>query len=149
MTGMEEVFAEGGLFHNGIPGFNPRISQLDMANAVNDALVNGGRLVVESGTGTGKTFAYLVPVLLSGKKTIISTGTRHLQDQIFYRDLPQVISMLGIRADVQILKGRSNYLCRYRHERSKEQSDLVGRENQLYLDIIDEWSVRTLSLIHI
>ncbi|HKQ30282.1 MAG TPA: ATP-dependent DNA helicase, partial [Burkholderiales bacterium] len=85
-------------------------------------LNDGGIFIAESGTGTGKTFAYLVPALLSGKKVLISTGTRHLQDQIFHRDLPLVRSALARPVSVAMLKGRSNYLCLYRLERTEEQS---------------------------
>ena len=105
------------MFHRTSAGFVPRVAQREMAAAVEDALLHGGALVVESGTGTGKTFAYLAPIMLSGRRTIISTGTKHLQEQIYHRDLPQVAKVLAGRCapvDAVLLKGRANYLCRYR-----------------------------------
>ena len=88
-----------------------------MAQRIADALAARESLVVEAGTGTGKTFAYLVPALLSGARVLISTGTRTLQDQLFSKDLPLVAAALGRPARVALLKGRANYLCRYRLER--------------------------------
>ncbi len=97
-----------------IPGFAPRRQQQVMAKAVADALQNDTVLIVEAGTGTGKTMAYLAPALLSGKRVIISTGTRNLQDQLYHKDLPLVMEALGCHPNVAVLKGRSNYLCRHR-----------------------------------
>ena len=143
MSTSSEILARNGLFHQEINGFIPRRAQQEMARSVENALEYNGRLVVESGTGTGKTFAYLVPVLLSGKPTIISTGTKHLQEQIFYRDLPVVMETLGSRANAVLLKGRANYLCRYRLALANRQTDLVGKQDQLEYDRINSWSVRT------
>ena len=114
-----------------------------MAVEVESALRYGGNLVVESGTGTGKTFAYLIPVIESGKRTIISTGTKHLQEQIFFRDLPTVLDVLDAQVNAVLLKGRSNYLCRYRLKLNSQQSDLIGRTDQLAYDALDDWSNRT------
>ena len=91
-------------------GFAPRDGQLDMAQAVTTALESGADLVVEAGTGTGKTMAYLIPALLSGQRVVISTGTKTLQDQLYHRDLPTVSAALGRPVKVRQLKGRSNYL---------------------------------------
>ena len=85
-----------------------------MAEAVAEAIAGAGRLIVEAGTGTGKTFAYLVPALLSGRKTIISTGTKALQDQLYHRDLPLVAKAVGRPVTTALLKGRANYLCLHR-----------------------------------
>ncbi len=109
-----------------IPGFRPRREQLSMALAVGEALVARGRLVVEAGTGTGKTFAYLVPALLSGRRVIVSTGTRTLQDQLYHRDLPAVSRALGRPIRVALLKGRANYLCRHRLALARTTPDLPG-----------------------
>ena len=133
----------GGPFHEQLEGFTPRISQQQMADAVADTLRHGGTLVAESGTGTGKTFAYLVPIMLGRERTIISTGTRHLQDQIFNRDLPTVAETLGIKLRAVMLKGRSNYLCRYRLRQSGAQSELIGKTTGLSLNIIERWASRT------
>src|SRR4029077_9262754 len=94
-----------------------------MAERVGGALSARELLVVEAGTGTGKTFAYLVPALLSGARVLISTGTRTLQDQLFSKDLPLVAAAIGRPARVALLKGRSNYLCRYRLERSEDAGE--------------------------
>ncbi len=145
MPASYHVLAANNLFHQQIGDFTPRIAQQQMAQVVEDALNFSGRLVVESGTGTGKTYAYLVPVVLSGKRTIISTGTKHLQEQIFNRDLPTVLRVLNKTLSAQMLKGRSNYLCRYRLKLNSQQSDWISKQNQLEYAVIDEWAVRTKS----
>lgn len=105
------TFSEQGLLSSKIKGFRPRAAQLEMALAVGKAINFATSVVVEAGTGTGKTFAYLVPALLSGKKTIISTGSKNLQDQLFKRDLPTIQQALKYKGRVALLKGRANYLC--------------------------------------
>jgi ATP-dependent DNA helicase DinG len=127
MSETDELFASGGRLAGVIPGFTPRTAQQLMARAVEDAIATGEQLVVEAGTGTGKTFAYLVPALLSGARTIISTGTRALQDQLFHRDLPTVCEALGRRADAALLKGRSNYLCLHRLEQALTEHGALSR----------------------
>ncbi|KLV09351.1 ATP-dependent helicase [Photobacterium aquae] len=117
-----KFFAAGGALDKAIPGFQARQPQIDMAEAVADAIQSDGQLVVEAGTGTGKTFAYLVPALVSGKKTIISTGSKNLQDQLFHRDLPLMKDALGFSGRVALLKGRSNYLCLDRMSRQITES---------------------------
>jgi len=92
-----------------IKGFKPRAEQLEMAQSVGYAIQNKHSLVVEAGTGTGKTFAYLAPTLIAGKKTIISTGSKNLQDQLFSRDLPAIKKALNYSGKIALLKGRSNY----------------------------------------
>ena len=114
MQDLEEVFGPTGPLKRSLPGYTPRRSQLAMATRIENALLQRAPLVVEAGTGTGKTFAYLVPALLSGKRVLISTGTRTLQDQLFNKDLPLVAGAIGVPARVALLKGRSNYLCSYR-----------------------------------
>lgn len=116
-----------------------------MADAVQKTLDNGSSLVVEAGTGTGKTFAYLVPALLSGKKVIVSTGTKNLQDQLFHRDLPKVCKILNSSAKIALLKGRSNYLCQYRLDTSILDGRLKSRSQTSYLQTIRQWSGRTVS----
>ena len=138
-----EALGPGGPFHEQLEGFRPRISQQQMAEAVAETLSHGGTLVAESGTGTGKTFAYLVPIILGHARTIVSTGTRHLQDQIFNRDLPAVAETLGRNIHAVMLKGRSNYLCRYRLRQSGVQSELIGKSAGLSFDIIERWASRT------
>src|SRR5580765_5477508 len=119
MLDLQDIFGHGGPLARALPDFRVRREQLHMAQRVADALAMRESLVVEAGTGTGKTFAYLVPALLSGRRVLISTGTRTLQDQLFAKDLPLVAAALGRPARVALLKGRSNYLCRYRLERSE------------------------------
>ncbi len=135
-----DALAPGGVFEKNLPGFVPRRAQREMARAVEEALAHGGALVAESGTGTGKTFAYLAPVLLSGRRTIISTATRHLQEQIFHRDLPQVAAALGAHADAALLKGRANYACRHRLALHMRQSDLIGEGETDSFAALAEWA---------
>ncbi len=137
------MLGEGGPFVRRLPGFVPRSGQQEMASRVEDAIAHGGRLIAESGTGTGKTFAYLVPALLSGRKTLISTGTRHLQDQLYRRDLPMVLEALQVPVTTALLKGRSNYLCLHRLERL--EADGVGHRLAGQLAGVRNWSQRTRS----
>ena len=132
-----------GPFAQEVPNFAPRETQQRMADAVADAIENHDALVVEAGTGTGKTFAYLVPALLSGKRVIVSTGTRNLQDQLFHRDLPRVMSILGAKADVALLKGRANYLCRYRLQQTVESGQFKSRTQVDDLQKVRVWGART------
>src|SRR5262249_39785035 len=110
MIDLSDIFGADGALQRALPDFRFRRQQLPMAERVAAAMENRESVVVEAGTGTGKTFAYLVPALLSGKRVLISTGTRTLQDQLFARDLPVVSAALGRPAKVALLKGRSNYL---------------------------------------
>lgn len=114
MAGADELLGPDGPLARSIDGFAPRAGQQALAAAVDAALADAGTLVGEAGTGVGKTFAYLVPALRRGGRVIISTGTRHLQDQLFHSDLPRVRRALGVPAHVALLKGRANYLCLHR-----------------------------------
>ena len=113
-----------------------------MAEAVHQAITNESALVVEAGTGVGKTFAYLIPAMLSGKKVVVSTGTRHLQDQLFYTDLPLLQHAASLSINASILKGRSNYLCKYRFERFEHDLADHPRLGNAYQEVKD-WSVVT------
>jgi ATP-dependent DNA helicase DinG len=128
-----------------VPGFAARTQQQQMATAVEAALADQTSLIVEAGTGTGKTFAYLVPALLSGRKVIVSTGTRHLQDQLFHRDLPTVQSALGVPLRAALLKGRANYLCHHRLATTRSEGGLAVRHQVDQLERIFDWSGRTRS----
>ena len=143
MAGARKILGKGGVLHRNLPGFTPRKAQQEMAGQVESALRYGSNLVVESGTGTGKTFAYLIPVIESGKRAIISTGTRHLQEQIFFRDLPAALDALDTRVDAVLLKGRSNYLCRHRLKLNSRQGELSGQTDQSAYAILHEWANRT------
>jgi ATP-dependent DNA helicase DinG len=145
MSVTSEVLAPGGELSQHIPDFAPREGQQQMAEAIEQALGNLDTLVTEAGTGTGKTFAYLVPALLSGGKVIISTGTKNLQDQLFHRDLPVVRKALAIPAKVALLKGRANYLCLHRMELTLSQGRLKSPAQVDALMQVREWSGRTFS----
>ncbi len=137
------ALADGGELARNIPGFAVREAQQDLAAAISDAVDTRGTLLAEAGTGTGKTFAYLVPALLSGKKTIVSTGTRALQDQLYHRDLPRVRDALGIGLKTALLKGRANYLCLYRMRQAQGEPRFGTRELAAQFQRIVAWSGRT------
>jgi ATP-dependent DNA helicase DinG len=137
------VLADGGSLSREIDGFRPRPAQQDLSAAIADAFDARGVLLAEAGTGTGKTFAYLVPALLSGKKTIISTGTRALQDQLYHRDLPRVRNALGVGHKSALLKGRANYLCHYRMRQAQGEPRFSTREQVAQFQRIVAWSGRT------
>ncbi len=142
MHDWEDIFGAEGPLARAVPGFTVRREQIVMAGEVASALHSRGRLVVEAGTGTGKTYAYLVPVLLSGKRVIVSTGTRTLQDQLFRRDLPTVAAALGRPVRVALLKGRANYLCLHRLELTEQQAVSRGlrREVATALPYVRDWA---------
>src|SRR5216684_4096800 len=121
-----DVFNPEGPLARALPGYAHRPEQAAMAKAVGLSLARLEPLIVEAGTGTGKTFAYLVPALLSGRSVIISTGTRTLQDQLFRRDVPLLARALGLPVKIALLKGRTNYLCRHRLELATQQGSLLG-----------------------
>lgn len=120
-----------------------RSQQIDLAQRIHSAIETTGVLVAEAGTGTGKTFAYLVPALLSGGKVIISTGTKNLQDQLFDRDLPAVRAAIAAGNTTALLKGRSNYVCLYRLERARGEARLASREETLQLAAIERFATQT------
>jgi len=129
---LSDVFAPGGLLAASIPGYRARAQQVEMAERIGAAIAQNKVLVAEAGTGTGKTFAYLVPALLSGGKVIVSTGTKNLQDQLFSRDIPTVRQALGSPVKVALLKGRANYVCHYHLENSLADGRFVVREDAAY-----------------
>ncbi|MEO1889555.1 MAG: ATP-dependent DNA helicase [Cycloclasticus sp.] len=143
MHDLDSIFGSNGELVKHIDGFQPREGQLSMARAIETAIEQTTHLVAEAGTGTGKTFAYLIPAILSGKKTIISTGTRNLQDQIFEKDFPIIRDALKVPVQGAVLKGRSNYLCLYRLEQAQMQT--AGFDKELAADLreIDDWSNQT------
>ena len=145
-SAIADVLGPDGPLAERIPGFAARAAQQEMAEWVGAALAEQSTLVVEAGTGTGKTYAYLVPALLSGRHVIISTGTRTLQDQLFHRDLPAVAAALGRPVRIAVLKGRANYLCRHRLELATRslamESGTVGRGS---LERVRAWAQVTRS----
>uniref|UniRef100_UPI0040470AE3 ATP-dependent DNA helicase n=1 Tax=Rheinheimera sp. TaxID=1869214 RepID=UPI0040470AE3 len=139
------AFAPGGALSAHIAGFNARDAQLQMAQAVADVIAAPGSLVVEAGTGTGKTYAYLVPALLSGKKVVLSTGTKNLQEQLYFRDLPKVVKALASPLQLALLKGRSNYLCLFRLEQHYNHVPMQDEQLIQDLSLIKKWSAETQS----
>lgn len=145
MPTIEQVFAKQGALAGVIQGFTPRKAQTDMAEAVQQAIKNKQQLVVEAGTGTGKTFAYLTPALLSSKKVVVSTGTKNLQEQLFHRDLPLLKKALATNKRTVLLKGRSNYLCLHRLSQHGGKSNLVDKSVLHELTLVRQWASGTKS----
>jgi ATP-dependent DNA helicase DinG len=136
LSDLNKVFAADGPLAQTIAGYKTRQQQLEMALAIEEAIKNNQQLIAEAGTGTGKTFAYLVPALLSGGKVIVSTGTKTLQDQLFTRDLPAVRDALKVPVTVAMLKGRANYVCHFHLERSANEGRFISREDANYVHVI-------------
>jgi ATP-dependent DNA helicase DinG len=145
MLNLESILGNAGPLTRVLAGFRPRPAQQQMALRIDAALRARQVLLVEAGTGTGKTYAYLVPALLSGLRVLISTGTRTLQDQLFHRDLPLLAGALGRPARVALLKGRSNYLCRARLADIGRQEQLLPVSADVQLSRIRDWSQATRS----
>jgi len=145
MLSIQDVLGPDGLMAKALPGYSYRAQQAEMAQQVTDTIERGEILVAEAGTGTGKTFSYLVPALLSGSKVIISTGTKNLQDQLFLRDLPKVQEVLASPVKTALLKGRSNYLCLHRMENALHDGRGHQRTISRQLAQIRDWSVTTRS----
>ena len=139
-TEVARFFSEQSPLATEVSSFRPRAQQREMALAVSDAIKNNAILVAEAGTGTGKTFAYLVPALLGGGKVIISTGTKNLQDQLFQKDLPMVRDALKAPVSIALLKGRSNYVCHYHLERTASDGRFATREDIKYLGKIKKYA---------
>ncbi|BBF15670.1 putative ATP-dependent helicase [Haemophilus influenzae] len=137
------IFSLNGALSQNIKGFRPRAEQLEMAYAVGKAIQNKSSLVIEAGTGTGKTFAYLAPALVFGKKTIISTGSKNLQDQLFNRDLPAIKKALNFTGKIALLKGRANYLCLERLDQVIAQGVLGDKSVLAELSKVRKWNNST------
>jgi len=140
-----EFFSDNGPLSTVISGYQARSAQVEMATAIADAIDKQQHLIAEAGTGTGKTFAYLVPAILSGKKAIISTGTKNLQDQLFNKDLPIIRKALKVPFIAALLKGRSNYLCTYRLQNAVTSTLGFSKEDAVALAKIKLWAKRTQS----
>lgn len=147
MPDIETFFSAAGALARTVPGYSVRAQQLEMAQAIAGTIAANSLLVAEAGTGTGKTFAYLVPALLAGGKVIISTGTKTLQDQLFNRDIPTVRTALKAPVTVALLKGRANYVCHYHLERTVQEGRaiLASREEVKYLKLIERYAAATKS----
>jgi ATP-dependent DNA helicase DinG len=138
-----EAFVPGGVLSRAAEAFRPRAGQTEMAGAVARTIEHGGALVVEAGTGVGKTFSYLVPALLSGERVLLSTATKTLQDQLFGRDLPRLAEALGLPVRMALLKGRASYLCTHRLELARRDATLPDRTAVRTLAKIEEWAQTT------
>jgi ATP-dependent DNA helicase DinG len=140
---LADLLGSGGLLEERLPDFRARPGQLQMAEAIERSIASAGRLLVEAGTGTGKTFAYLLPALLSGKRVIVSTGTRTLQDQLYRRDIPALAAAIGRPLRVALLKGRANYLCRHRLTLAQGAPELPGIARARSLARVLAWAAMT------
>ena len=128
---LEHIFSPQGPLAEAVPGFRPRQAQLEMARAIDEAIRDRATLVAEAGTGTGKTWAYLVPAFLSGDKVLVSTGTRTLQDQLFRRDIPRLRKALGLPITIALLKGRGNYVCHYHLDRMQQDERALRSRSEV------------------
>ena len=142
---LENLFTSDGPIAKIIDGYLPRTAQVEMAQAIAKTIYEKQNLIAEAGTGTGKTIAYLLPAILSGKKVIISTGTKNLQDQLFNKDLPVIRKALSIPFSAALLKGRNNYLCLYRLHNAMHTHSGFSSEDASALAKINQWSATTRS----
>jgi ATP-dependent DNA helicase DinG len=142
---VDRLFASSGPLGQAVGGFRPRQAQTEMAKAIANAIDQQRTLIAEAGTGTGKTFAYLVPALLWGGKVIVSTGTKNLQDQLYLRDIPTVRKALSAPVSVALLKGRANYVCHFHLERTLQNGRMTSREDVGYLREISRFMKTTSS----
>jgi len=140
---VDRVFADDGPLARAVPEFEPRPGQRDMAAAVARVLARGGILLAEAGTGTGKTLAYLAPAILSGHRVLVSTGTKNLQEQIFYKDLPVLREALGVPFTATCMKGRGNYLCLHRFENVHDDVEAGSPADRVYLAMVEQWAATT------
>lgn len=140
---VNSVFAADGILSLNTDNFIPRAGQTQMAEAVADAIEDRFPLVVEAGTGVGKTYAYLVPALLSGERILLSTATKTLQDQLFGRDLPKLVEILRLPVSTALLKGRSSYLCLHRMELTRHDDNLPEGVSLRALAKVEQWALST------
>jgi ATP-dependent DNA helicase DinG len=143
LSAVRNAFSAGGVLSRMVNSFRPRPGQSEMAEAIALTLVEGGALVIEAGTGIGKTYAYLVPALLSGNRLLVSTATKTLQDQLFERDLPGLVQALGLSVRTALLKGRASYLCQHRLSLAREQFDASDHALLSDLARVEVWSQGT------
>jgi len=143
LSTVRNAFSSQGVLSRMVGAFRPRSGQSEMAEAIALTVAEGGALVVEAGTGIGKTYAYLVPALLSGNRLLVSTATKTLQDQLFERDLPGLVQALGLPLRAALLKGRASYLCQHRLMLAREQAELLDRSALSELVRIEVWALGT------
>lgn len=142
-TLVANAFADDGPLADALPAYEPRDSQRQMAAAAADIFADGGLLLAEAGPGTGKTLAYLIPAILSRHRVLVSTGTKNLQDQIFYKDLPAIRDALGVSFSATYMKGRGNYLCLHRFDALRESEEPMAPVERAYLATLAEWAPQT------
>lgn len=140
---IRQFFAKGGSLDNALSGYHVREAQVELSQQIHKCMSDGGALIAEAGTGTGKTFAYLLPALLSDKKVIVSTGTKNLQEQLFNRDLPFVVDLLHKPIDVALLKGRNNYLCLHRANLNHVSNKGLPADTLAEFKVVQRWSNST------
>ncbi len=140
---LERIFGPDGQLAQALPNFRARTQQIELASAIAEAINDNSQLLAEAGTGTGKTFAYLVPALLSGGKVIIATGTKTLQDQLFDRDLPRVRDALKLPVEAALLKGRNNYVCHYHLARTRSEGRFTAREHIQHVQRVAAFAERS------
>lgn len=138
-----DILGEKGVFAEKLEGFKVRDVQLQLAEKIAETIETNGTLIAEAGTGTGKTFAYLVPAIVKNKKTIVSTGTKNLQEQLFYRDLPKLLKIMDLKPKIRLLKGRANYLCHHRMYNAMHSRLMHNPDMAVPLQLIEKWSHKT------
>ena len=140
---IQEILGPDGSLARSLEDFEFRPSQLQMARLTDKVLERKSRGILEAGTGTGKTLGYLVPIVLSRKKTVISTGTKNLQEQIFFKDIPLLSRSTGFEVNAMLMKGRKNYLCLYRYHQHFSKSSLLRLDQEKLIEKIDKWLRKT------
>jgi ATP-dependent DNA helicase DinG len=140
---MNEVFGPGGLIARHHPNYEYRPGQIEMAEAVNDTLKDGGIALIEAGTGTGKTLAYLIPALAAGERVIVSTATKNLQEQLYKKDIPFLEKIIPRRFQTTCMKGRSNYVCLHKLKKAEDTPVLHGLDEVDYFEEIRDWAAKT------
>ncbi|MGD9159271.1 MAG: ATP-dependent DNA helicase [Desulfobacteraceae bacterium] len=142
---IEKILGEAGLLSRSLRDFEYRPAQVHMARLIDEGLDYNNQVIIEAGTGVGKTMGYLVPVILSGKKTVISTGTKNLQEQIFFKDLPLITGAMGVKINTLLMKGRTNYICLDRYHQHFDTVSFIKPEMAEHRKRIDSWLNRTRS----
>ncbi len=142
---IDEILGKDGCLSRSLNDFEYRPAQIHMAKLIEEALFNKNQVIIEAGTGVGKTMGYLVPVILSGKKTVISTGTKTLQEQIFFKDIPIISNAIGKKANTLLMKGRSNYICLNRYHQLFDTIPFINPEMAVQKKQIDSWLLKTRS----
>jgi ATP-dependent DNA helicase DinG len=140
---IDSILGPRGILAQSMPGYEHRRQQVDMAHAVYDAITSGNRVIIEAPTGTGKTLAYLVAAILSRKRVVISTGTKNLQEQIFFKDIPFVRKRVFPKLKAALLKGRGNFVCHTRLHRFVRQPFLQVTDDSDTLQSVVDWYQRT------